>query len=141
MSFNRSIFLIKNHNQVDIDRGQEWLIKAGETGRGIVGITKTDSALSHWALSYNLRSSIVMAAQTMYGQFNQDSLMHYESKHGRQQKGNDAEDAMLNTLPQFHVKSKDVHPQRLHNICTKDLATVQEALLHAKSLRGGGEGT
>ena len=72
-------------NQVDVDHGQEWLIRAGKTGGGIVGITKTNSALSRWALSFNLRSSIVMAAQTMYGHFNQDSLMHDESKHGRQQ--------------------------------------------------------
>ena len=43
---------------------------------------------------------------------------------------------MLNTPLQFHVMSKDVHPQRLHNICTKDLATdaIQEALLHVRSL-------
>ena len=68
-------------------------------------------------------------------EFNQDSLMHDESKHGRQQTDNEAEDAMLNTLLQFHVMSKDVHPQRFHNICTKDLATDanQEALLLAKS--------
>ena len=58
--------------------------------------------------------------------------MHDESRHGRQQK----DKKMLNTPLQLHVMSKDVHPQRLHNICTKDLATdaIQEALLHAKSL-------
>ena len=120
-------------NQVDVDHGQD-----GKTGGGIVGITKTNSVLSRWALSYNLRSSIVMAAQPlpMYGQSNQDSLMDEESKHGRQQKDNETEDAMLNTLLQFHVMSKDVHPQRLHNICTKELTTnaIQEALLHANSL-------
>ena len=126
----------RKFNQIDVDHGQEWLIRAGKIGGVIVRITKTNSALTHWALSYYLRSSMVMDAQTMYGQSNQDSLMHDESKHGRQQKDNEAEDAMLNTLLQFHVMSKDVHPQRLHNICTKDLATdaIQEALLHAKSL-------
>ena len=42
---------------------------------------------------------------------------------------------MLSTPLQIYVMSKDVHPQRLHNICTKDLATdaIQEAPLHAKS--------
>ena len=126
--------LLKDHRESGVDHGQEWLNRAGKTGGGIVGITKTNSALSRWALSYNLRSSIAMAAQTMYDQSNQDSLMHDESKHGRQQRDNEAEDAMLNTLLQFHVMSKDVHPQRLHNICTKDLATdaIQEALLHVK---------
>ena len=92
--------------------------------------------------SYNLRSSIVVAAQTMYGQSNQDSLfMHNESQHGRQQKDNEAEDSMLNTLLQFHVMSKDAHPRRLQNICTKDMATdaIQEAPLHAKSPGGGGD--
>ena len=64
-----------------------------------------------------------MAAQTMYDQSNQESLMHDESKHGRQQRTNEAEDEILNTLLQFHVMSKDINPQRLHNICTKDLAT------------------
>ena len=95
---------------------------------------KKNSALSRWA--YNLRSSIVITARTMYGLSNQDSLMHDESKHGRQQKDNEAENAMLNTLLQFHVMSKAVHSQRLHNICTKDLATdaIEESLLHAKSL-------
>ena len=34
--------------------------------------------------------------------------MHDESKHGRQQKDNEAEDAMFNTLLQFHVMSEDV---------------------------------
>ena len=74
-----SIRSLKDHrvqSMVDVDHGQEWLIRAG-----IVGITKTNSALSRWALSYNLRSS--MPAQTMYSQFNQDSLMHDESRHGR----------------------------------------------------------
>ena len=125
-------------NQVDVDHGQEWLIRAGKTGGGIIVITKTNSALSRWTLSFNLRSSIVMAAQTMYGQSNQDSLMHDESKHGRQQKDNEAEDAMLNTPLQLHVMSNDVHSQRLYNICTKDLATdaIQEAPLHAQSLGG-----
>ena len=126
----------KKFNQVDVDHGQEWLIRAGKTGGGIIGITKTNSALSRWTLSYNLRSSIVMAAQTMYGQSNQDSIMHDECKHDRQQKDNISEDAMLNTLLQFHGMPKNVHPQRLHNICTNDLAThaIQGALLHAKSL-------
>ena len=130
--------VLDEFSQVDVDHGQEWLIRAGKTGGGIVGITKTNSTLGRWALSYNLRSSIVIAAQTMYGQSNQESLMHDESKHGRQQKDNEAEDAMLSTLLQFHVMLKDVHPQRLHTICTKDLATnaIQEALLHAKAPGG-----
>ena len=31
----------KKFNQVDVDHGQEWLIRAGKTGGGIIGITKT----------------------------------------------------------------------------------------------------
>ena len=43
-------------NQVSPDQSQEWLNGTGKYGGGIVGITKTPSAPSRWALSYNLRS-------------------------------------------------------------------------------------
>ena len=42
-----------NFNQVDPDQSQEWLNGIGKKGGGIVGITKTSTALSRWALSHN----------------------------------------------------------------------------------------
>lgn len=41
-------------NQVDPNQTQEWLGCIGKKGGGIVGIRKTSSALSRWALSFNL---------------------------------------------------------------------------------------
>ena len=38
-------------NQVDPDQSQEWLNAVGKKGGGIIGITKTSSALNRWALS------------------------------------------------------------------------------------------
>ncbi len=36
-------------NQVDPDQSQEWLNGIGKNGGGIIGITKTSTALSRWA--------------------------------------------------------------------------------------------
>ena len=59
--FERGNLLVKwspqPFNQVDPDQSQEWLNNTGKKGGVIVGITNT-TALSRWALSYNLRSRI-----------------------------------------------------------------------------------
>jgi hypothetical protein len=44
------------YNQVDPDQSQEWLNATGKKGGGIVGITRTPTALGRWSFSYNLRS-------------------------------------------------------------------------------------
>lgn len=53
--FDQGNFVVKRSdrqfNQVSPDQSQEWLNGTGKTGGGIVGITKTTSALSRWALS------------------------------------------------------------------------------------------
>jgi len=36
----------------------EWLNGIGKKGGGIIGITKISTALSRWALSYNMQSHI-----------------------------------------------------------------------------------
>jgi len=36
-------------------------------GGGIVGITKTSTALSRWALSYNLRLHMAIETKVLYG--------------------------------------------------------------------------
>jgi len=52
-------------NQVSPDRSPECLNGIGKRGGGIVGITRTSSALSRWALSYDLRSQIAENTHTM----------------------------------------------------------------------------
>ena len=48
----------RKFNQVDPDHSQEWLNGTGKRGGGIVGITKTTTALSRWTLSFNFRAQI-----------------------------------------------------------------------------------
>ena len=60
--FQNGNFVVKESqrrfNQVDPDHSQEWLNGTGKKSGGIVGITRTITALSRWALSFNLRSYI-----------------------------------------------------------------------------------
>ena len=59
--FEAGYFVVKgsdrSFSQVSPDQAQEWLNWTGKKSGGIVGITKTKSALSCWALSYNLQST------------------------------------------------------------------------------------
>ena len=56
--FQQGNFVVKRSqrmfSQVDVDHGQEWSSRTEKTGVGIVGITKTNSALSSWALSSSM---------------------------------------------------------------------------------------
>jgi hypothetical protein len=56
----------KKFNQVDPERAREFLNFTGKVGGEIVGITKTPSALSRWALSFNVRSVISSATYAMF---------------------------------------------------------------------------
>ena len=60
--FQNGNFVVKRSalkfNQVNPDQSQVWLNATGKKGGGIIGITKTSTALSRWALSYNLRSNM-----------------------------------------------------------------------------------
>lgn len=57
--FKKGSFVVKwnagKFNQVGLDHSLEWLKGIGKREGGVVGTTKTLSALSRWALSYNLR--------------------------------------------------------------------------------------
>ena len=68
--FDAGNFVIKRtphrFNQVDPDQSQEWLNAVGKNGGGIIGITKTPSALSRWALSYNLRSHLALETRAVF---------------------------------------------------------------------------
>ena len=56
----------KRFNQVDPDQSQEWLNRIRKKRDGIIGITKTSSALNRWALSYNLRSHVSNKTRAVY---------------------------------------------------------------------------
>jgi hypothetical protein len=78
--FNNGNFVVKwnarKFNQVSPDHSLEWLNGIGKRGGGIVGITKTSSALSRWALSYNLRSQIADETHKMFGLCHEDKFSH-----------------------------------------------------------------
>lgn len=71
-------------NQVSPDQAHEWLNATGKKGGGVVGITKTASALSRWALSYNLRSHVAAETAVMFNCTMDDSLVHKEGGKSRE---------------------------------------------------------
>ena len=55
-------------NQVDLYQSQQWLNGTGQKGGGIVGITKTPSPSSRWALFYNTLSNIATEHEKCFAQ-------------------------------------------------------------------------
>jgi len=74
-------------------------------GGGIVGITKTPSAVSRWSLSHDLRSPIAAQTSAMFDIHHDDSLIHKESAKERQKKDNLAKNALHSTQQKFGVFS------------------------------------
>ena len=138
--FKKGNFVVKwnasKFNQVSPDHSLEWLNGIRKRGGGIVGITKTPSALSRWALSYNLRSQIADATHQMFGLDQEDQFSHNESTPGRKDRDKKDESSLLTRLKQFKVFSPPEHQACLYNIATKDLVTdeIQVSLLNAKEL-------
>lgn len=122
--FEQGNFVVKRSerlfNQVSPDQSQEWLNGIGKKGGGIVGITKTTSALSRWALSYNLRSHLGSETKSVYGIGRDDTFTHNENKLSRQKVDLEDEDKIFNKLQSLHLFSDDSEPE-LHNIVTKDI--------------------
>ena len=137
--FKKGNFVVKRSsakfNQVSPDQAQEWLNATGKKGGGIVGITKTPSALSRWALSYNLRSHIAAQTSAMFHVHHDDGLIHKETARERQKQDNEAENALHSTLQKFGVFSSQTN-ETLQNVATKDLATpeIEQSLVQARSL-------
>ncbi|CAB3991623.1 Hypothetical predicted protein [Paramuricea clavata] len=123
-------------NEVSADHSLEWLNSIGKRGGGIVGITKTSSALSRWALSYNLRSEIAEKTHEMFGLVQEDTYSYNESAPARIVRDNKDEESLISVFEQHHVFSPTSHPECLFSIAMKDLATVeiQESLLGAKDM-------
>jgi len=120
-------------NQIDPDQSQEWLNGTGKKGGGIIGITKTTTALSRWALSYNLRSHMSCESREMYHLNMDEEPMHNESTKGRQKQDRQDEDNLMAVLLSFNIFANEESPV-LQNIATKDLATqkIGDDLLNAK---------
>ena len=121
-------------NQVDPDQSQEWLNGIGKKRGGIIGITKTSSALSRWALSYNLRSHLANKTRGVYHLDSYDEYSHNESGKGRQTQDNHDEDNLLTTLKSFKLFSDEACDD-LQNMATKDIVTkdIENDLLSAQS--------
>ena len=80
--FKNGNFVVKRakskFNQVDPDQSQEWLNSTGISGGGMVGITKTSSALSRWA-----RSDIASRTYELFHVNSDEMVAHKESSKGR----------------------------------------------------------
>ena len=138
--FKRGNIVVKRSahkfSQVDPDQAMEWINGTGKKGGGIIGITKTTSALFRWTLSFNPRSHIVELTHEMYSLYRGSTDLHNEATKSRQKRDNDDESSLMSTFLGFSVFSSVSHPDTLQNLVTKDLATevIQESLLHAKVL-------
>ena len=137
--FQRGNFVVKRSvmkfSQVDPDQVMEWINGTGKKGGGIIGITKTTSALCRWTLSYNLRSHIAAETHAMFNQGPGSVRVHNEANQSRQNRDNDDEAALLLVFQRCKVFSSG-SPGTLQNLATKDLATeaIQNSLLFAKQL-------
>jgi len=119
--------MVKRHNH-------KWSA-TGKKGGGIAGITKTPSAISRWALSYNLRSHVAAQTSAMFNIHYGDRLIHKESAKERQKQDNKVENALHSTLQKIGIFSSQTNGT-LQNIATKDLATpeIKQSLVKAHSL-------
>ena len=117
-------------SQVDPDHAQEWLNRRGKIAGGIIGITRTISALMRWNLSYNARSFIADQTFDMFD-LTMDRLVTKETTTSRKGRDNSDENKLFDTIVSFKVFSKNM--DTLMNIATKDIATddIQNSLITA----------
>ena len=138
--FKRGNFVVKRSahkfSQVDPDQTMEWINGTGKKVGGIIGITKTMTALFRWTLSLELRSHIAELTHEMYSLYRGSTDRHNEATKSRQKRDNDDESSLMSTFLGFSVFSSVSHPATLQNLVMKDLATevIQESLLRAKVL-------
>ena len=126
--FSKGNFVVKrvkqSFNQVDPDQSQEWLNGTGKKGGGIIGITKTPTALSRWALSYNLCSHMASGTKEVYNMQTDDVYVHNEASTGRQRQDSADEDKLFTTFVALNMFSQEA-PDYLQNIATKILLLVR----------------
>ena len=133
--FLKGNFVVKcskqSFSQVDPDHAQEWLNRRGKIAGGIIGITRTISALMNWNLSYNARSFISDQTYEMF-ELKLDNLVTKETTNARKGRDNVDEDRLLEILKSFDVFMET--SDYLVNIATKEVATddIQESLLKSE---------
>ena len=139
--FQQGNFVVKQtdrkFNQVSADQSTEWLNAIGKKHAGLVGITRIDSALNRWTLSYNMRT--IIASQTgemmkLTHEGENDNYIHSECTKNRMVKDDADEARLLDSLKGLSLfgENGDI----LKHIVTKDLVTseIQESLLNAETL-------
>lgn len=126
---------VQRFNQVDPDQAMEWVNDTGKTGGGIIGITKSTSALCRWTLSYNWRSHITAETYDMFSHQPGRTHVHNEATKSRKKRDNEDEIALCRAFSGYKMFASD-SPEILQNLVTKDLATeeIQNSLLCAKEL-------
>ena len=76
--FKRGNFVVKRSahkfSQADPDQAMEWINGTGKKGGGIIGITKTISALFRWTLSFNLISHNIGRRNTFILRYSRTNL-------------------------------------------------------------------
>ena len=133
--FMKGDFVVKcsdlKFTQVDPDHAQEWLNRTSKIAGGIIGITRTPSALLNWNLTYNARSFIADQTYAMFD-LKMNKLVAKETTNSRKGRDNIDEDNLLKTLNGFGFLTENA--SYLINIATKDVATceIQESLLKAE---------
>ena len=120
--FNSGNFVVNwnasKFNQVSPYHSLESLNGIERRGGSIVGITKTSSALTRWALSYNLRSQIADKTQTMLGLRHEFKFSH-ELTPASKHRDNMEESSLCPIFEEYKVFSPTAHPDFLYNIATK----------------------
>ena len=139
--FQAGNFVVKESgrrfNQVSPDHSQEWLNATGKKSGGIVGITRSITALGRWTLSYNLRTCISSKTRQMLMIEEEESEYVYnELTPSRKRRDNTDEEKVVSAFQRFNVFSDGVSSPVLQNIATKDLASesIQHSLLNAEKL-------
>ena len=137
--FMNGNFVVKesdqSFNQVDPDHSQEWLNAIGKKNSGIVRITKTASALSRWALSYNLRTQIAKKTKEMLMIDNEnDDYIHNECGVSKKKKDEAYEGRIIEVLQRLNMFGTS--STTLQDTATKDLASsdIESSLLDAEKL-------
>jgi hypothetical protein len=109
----------------------------GKKSGGIIGITKTNTALARWTLSYNQRASISMQTYEMMNVSVENEWSPNEATPARMARDNKDEAKILMVLQRFKVFGEETgRPNNLLNIATRDVATteIENSLLNAEKL-------
>jgi hypothetical protein len=119
-----------------LDQSQEWFNATGKKGGGIVGITRTPTALSRWSLSYNMRSHISYFITYMFHVNPEDLKNHKEAKKSRQKLDSKSDDSLFRVLTNFGMFNFTNESEHLLSIATKDKATdvIKESPLNARKI-------